>query len=600
MQPAFELLVASRYLRADRPPGSLNRLRWATFGLILVTAAIYGGDRLVEYYMRDHLSELLWDLRSVLRVAKYVVVALTVLVGFFLELIRRLTIFTSISTFGLFLGTAALVTALSVMSGFEQDLKGKILGTHAHMVVTTPDRQFTDYREVLAKVEKVPGVTAATPYLTSEVMIASSSNLSGVIIKGIDPTTIGRVTELAKNTQQGSLDNLLHPELLRLLGSGSATVPAGPSGGSGALAAIADGTDGGATPDGGAGGASDTSGASDAGGAGLAAPELAVPVKAGAAAEATAKPSAAEAGKGTAESAERSDEPTDEQLAEKFDEQFAEKKRLERQKPRSERKILPGVVVGRELAKNLRVFVGDDVNVISPMGDIGPTGPIPKAKPFRTAAIFFSGMYEYDSKYVYMALPAAQKFLGLGDEVTGLELKLDNPEDSGAVMERVRAALGPGGFETADWKELNRSLFSALKLEKIAMFIALCFIIVVAAFSIVSNGIMLVLEKGREVAILKSMGASDGAVQRIFVLLGLYMGVLGTTFGVLTGCGVCWALDHFGLPLDTDVYYITKLPVNVNPGELLAVLFASLMLSLLATLYPARLAAQLRPVDGLR
>ena len=584
MQPEFELLIASRYLRADRPPASIHRLRWATFGLILVTAAIYGGDRLVEYYMRDHLSELLWDLRSGLRVAKYVIVAVTVLVAFFLELIRRLTIFTSISTFGLFLGTAALVTALSVMSGFEQDLKGKILGTHAHMVVTTPDRQFTDYREVLAKVEKVPGVMAATPYLTSEVMIASSSNLSGVVIKGIDPTTVGNVTELVKNTQQGSLDNLLHPELLRLLGSGSATVPAGPPpGGTGALAALPDGLGG---RDG---------GAADAG---AGAPDLAASRKAAPAAKAAAKKPAPE---GAAdEGADPAEDPSDEQLAEKFDEQFAEKKRLEQQKPRSERKVLPGVVVGRELAKNLRVFVGDDVNVISPMGDIGPTGPIPKAKPFRTAAIFFSGMYEYDSKYVYMALPAAQKFLGLADEVTGLELKLQNPEDSGAVMERVKAALGPGGFETADWKELNRSLFSALKLEKIAMFIALCFIIVVAAFSIVSNGIMLVLEKGREVAILKSMGASDGSVQRIFVLLGLYMGVLGTTFGVLTGCGVCWALDHFGLPLDTDVYYITKLPVNVNPGELLAVLFASLLLSLLATLYPARLAAQLRPVDGLR
>jgi len=582
VQPEFELLVASRYLRADRPPGSINRLRWATFGLILVTAAIYGGDRLVEYYMRDHLSELLWDLRSVLRVAKYVIVAVTVLVGFFLELIRRLTIFTSISTFGLFLGTAALVTALSVMSGFEQDLKGKILGTHAHMVVTTPDRQFTDYREALAKVEKVPGVLAATPYLTSEVMIASSSNLSGVVIKGIDPTTVGRVTELVKNTQQGSLDNLLHPELLRLLGSGSATVPAG---GTGALAALPE------APGPKDGGAAD---------AGAGAPDLAAAVRAAPAAHAAPAPKPARAPADAAdEAADSAEDPSDEQLAEKFDE-FAEKKRLEQQKPRSERKVLPGVVVGRELAKNLRVFVGDDVNVISPTGDIGPTGPIPKAKPFRTAAIFFSGMYEYDSKYVYMALPAAQKFLGLPDEVTGLELKLQNPEDSGAVMERVKAALGPGGFETADWKELNRSLFSALKLEKIAMFIALCFIIVVAAFSIVSNGIMLVLEKGREVAILKSMGASDGSVQRIFVLLGLYMGVLGTTFGVLTGCGVCWALDHFGLPLDTDVYYITKLPVNVNPGELLAVLFASLMLSLLATLYPARLAAQLRPVDGLR
>ena len=450
---------------------------------------------------------------------------------------------------------------------------------------------FVDHH-LLAKVEKVPGVMAATPYLTSEVMIASSSNLSGVIIKGIDPTTVGNVTELVKNTQQGSLDNLLHPELLRLLGSGSAMVPAGPPpGGTGALAALPDGADGGAADAG--------PGAPDLAAAARAAPAKTDLAKAAPAAKAATKPAAAPADSAD-DAADSAEDPSEEELAEKFEEQFAEKKRLERERPRSERKVLPGVVVGRELAKNLRVFVGDDVNVISPMGDIGPTGPIPKAKPFRTAAIFFSGMYEYDSKYVYMALPAAQKFLGLADEVTGLELKLQNPEDSGAVMERVKAALGPGGFETADWKELNRSLFSALKLEKIAMFIALCFIIVVAAFSIVSNGIMLVLEKGREVAILKSMGASNGSVQRIFVLLGLYMGVLGTTFGVLTGCAVCWALDHFGLPLDTDVYYITKLPVNVNPGELLAVLFASLLLSLLATLYPARLAAQLRPVDGLR
>jgi len=208
-------------------------------------------------------------------------------------------------------------------------------------------------------------------------------------------------------------------------------------------------------------------------------------------------------------------------------------------------------------------------------------------------------MYEYDSKYVYMDLPAAQKFLGLPDEVTGLELKLATPEETEGVMAQVQATLG-SDFEVVDWKQTNRSLFSALKLEKVAMFIALCFIILVAAFSIVSNGIMLVLKKGRDVAILKSMGASDGAVLRVFVLLGLYMGMLGTTAGVLVGCAVCAAFDRFGLPLDTDVYYITKLPVKVNPTELAVVLVASLMLSLLATLYPAWLAARLRPVEGLR
>ena len=560
MSFGFELLLARRYLRADRPPGALTGLRWATFGLLLTTICIYIGDELLNRYLASHLSQFLWDLRPILRTLKYASVLVTVLVGFFVELIRQLTIFTTISTFGLFLGTGALVTVLSVMSGFEQDLKGKILGTHAHMVVTCRDRSFTDYREALAKVEKLPGVVAATPYLTSEVMIASQANLSGVIIKGIDPQTIGRVTELVKNTEQGSLENLLHPE--RMLTLGEQPPPRS------ALQQLATPLDAGGVAD-----AADKSAElRDAGevapdaGTGAAVGDRSVTLKADA--------EGVVATEGQPRKSGSSGSP----------------------KPR---KILPGVAIGRELAKNLRVFLGDDVNVVSPLGGIGPTGPIPKTKRFRVGASFFSGMYEYDSKYVYMDLPAAQKFLGLPDEVTGLELKLATPEETEGVMAQVQATLG-SDFEVVDWKQTNRSLFSALKLEKIAMFIALCFIILVAAFSIVSNGIMLVLKKGRDVAILKSMGASDGAVLRVFVLLGLYMGMLGTTAGVLVGCAVCAAFDRFGLPLDTDVYYITKLPVKVNPTELAVVLVASLMLSLLATLYPAWLAARLRPVEGLR
>ncbi|MBL9041605.1 MAG: ABC transporter permease [Myxococcales bacterium] len=545
MKLSFELLVAARYLRADRPPGALDHLRWATLGLIVLTASVFAGSELVEHLLKDHLSETLWNLRSPLRGAKYLTVLVTVLVGFFIELIRRLTIFTTISTFGLFLGTGALVTVLSVMSGFEQDLKTKILGTHAHMVVTTPDRSFTDYRESLAKVEKIPGVQAASPYLSSEVMIASQSNLAGVIIKGIDPQTVGKVTELVKNTEAGSLDHLLHPDQMVRPASTRTLSPA---------SAVPDG--GAASPDGGA--ASPDGGAASPDGG-------------------TASPDGGAAGSGS---------PTFDPVAQK-------------PKIQAPRKVLPGLAIGRELARNLRVFVGEDVSLVSPMGDVGPTGPIPKSKPHRIAAVFFSGMYEYDSKYAYMNLPAAQKFLGLDDEVTGLELKLANPEATEVVSAQLRAALGPG-FLVQDWKELNRSLFAALKLEKIAMFIALCFIILVAAFSIVSNGIMLVMEKGKEVAILKSMGASDRAVLRVFVLLGAYMGLVGTTAGVLTGVATCWVFDRFGLPLDTDVYYITKLPVKVSPGELSSVLLASLVLTLLATLYPAWQAARLRPVDALR
>lgn len=544
----FELLIASRYLRANRKPDALNHLRWATLGLVVLTAAIFVGDQLIELYLREHLSQFLWDLRGVFRTLKYVSVLLTVLVGFFIELIRRLTIFSTISTFGLFLGTGALVTVLSVMSGFEMDLKNKILGTHAHMIVTAPDRSFGDYREALAAIERDPGVVAATPYLSGEVMMTSQNNVSGVILKGIDPVSIGRVTDLVKNTDQGSLDNLLHPEkvpvpaeLPRALVRAPQLAP--PDGGA---------IDGGSKVDGG-----------------------------------KARP-----GEGTAGAALEHELVAEEEEA-----------KVMAPPPRPKR-TLPGLVIGRELAKNLRVYVGDEVSVVSPLGDVGPTGPIPKSRPFRVVGIFFSGMYEYDSKYVYMLLDVAQRFLGVEDEVTGIELKLKFPEETEPVMERIKGTLGQvsrlGGFEVEDWKQLNQSLFSALKLEKIAMFIALCFIILVAASSIVSNGIMLVLEKGREIAILKSMGAANRTVLRVFVWLGLYMGVLGTTLGVLVGCATCWAFDRFGLPLDTEVYYITKLPVKVSPGELFAVLGAALALSLGATLYPAWLASRLRPVEGLR
>ena len=558
----FELLIASRYLRANRHPDALNHLRWATFGLLLLTAAIFAGDQLVEYYLREHLSQLLWDLRGVFRTLKYVSVLLTVLVGFFIELIRRLTIFSTISTFGLFLGTGALVTVLSVMSGFEQDLKGKILGTHAHMIVTAPDRVFGDYREALGAIERDPEVVAATPYLSGEVMMTSQSNVAGVILKGIDPQTIGTVTDLVKNTDQGSLDNLLHPERLRLPAEAPRPIIRAPQ----VL---------GSNADGGIEAGTEPPSARDAGSADAA----------------DERPAKTLAGQGTAGA-----------TLEK--ELVAEEEEAKVVAPPRPKRVLPGLVIGRELAKNLRIYVGDEVSVVSPLGDVGPTGPIPKSRPFRVVGIFFSGMYEYDSKYVYMLLDVAQKFLGVEDEITGIELKLKYPEETEPVMARIRTTLGKasrlGGFEVDDWKQLNASLFSALKLEKIAMFIALCFIILVAASSIVSNGIMLVLEKGQEIAILKSMGAANSTVLRVFVWLGLYMGVLGTTLGVLVGCATCWAFDRFGLPLDTDVYYITKLPVKVSPGELFAVLGAALALSLGATLYPAWMASRLRPVEGLR
>jgi lipoprotein-releasing system permease protein len=263
-------------------------------------------------------------------------------------------------------------------------------------------------------------------------------------------------------------------------------------------------------------------------------------------------------------------------------------------------RTLPGLVVGRELARSLRVFVGDQVNVVSPFGDLGPAGPQPKSRPFRIAAIFYSGMYEYDSKFAYLDLGAAQRFFGTGDTITGLELRVDDVDAARAVMGRVVFALGGWPYRAKDWGELNRSLFSALQMEKVVMAVILGFIVLVASFIIVATLIMLVLEKTREIAVLKSMGAGVPSVMKIFVAEGVIIGAVGTAFGLLLGYGSCLLIDRVGIPLDPEVYYISNLPVLIEPAQFGLAALGALLLSYLATIYPATKAARLRPVDGLR
>ena len=193
--------------------------------------------------------------------------------------------------------------------------------------------------------------------------------------------------------------------------------------------------------------------------------------------------------------------------------------------------MLPGILLGEELYQHiLRVFVGSEVDVACPMCGVGPVGPMPKLKPFRVAGHFYTGMYEFDSKLAYVSLRDAQKFLGMEGEVTGIEIRTTTPEAAIAVASEITRRLGPT-YEVRSWEELNRGLYAALKLEKLAMFIALSFIALVASFSIIANLIMMVTEKAREVAILKSMGARDGAILRIFFAEGLYIGILGLLLG---------------------------------------------------------------------
>jgi len=260
----------------------------------------------------------------------------------------------------------------------------------------------------------------------------------------------------------------------------------------------------------------------------------------------------------------------------------------------------PGIVIGRELAKSLHVYVGDELTLISPLGDLGPMGVLPRSRKFRVAAIFYSGMYEYDASHAYVKIEAAQDFFDLKQNVTGIEIKVDDAERVSEIRPAIEAKISRDDLRIRDWKELNKNLFSALKLEKIATFIILSLAILVASFCIICTLLLMVTEKSKEIAILKSLGASDNAILKIFMAEGVMIGGIGTIFGVTTGLAATLGLQWFGVRLDPDVYYVDKLPINVDGVEFLLVALSALLITTIATIYPAVAASRLRPVDGIR
>ncbi|MBX3210516.1 MAG: ABC transporter permease [Labilithrix sp.] len=431
-----------------------------------------------------------------------------------------LTVISVLSICGVAISSCALSSVVSVMGGFSQDLKRKILGNNAHIVIdTTAATPWGDYEQTLDAVRKVPGVVGATPVVHGEVMASSASNLAGVVVKGIDPKSIDDVIDLRHNIEVGKMDYLVHPEKLIKLPANE-VIGIGPGGeqyykGS-ELPALDDDLD----------------------------PEVRAVI--------VTKPDR------------------------------------------------PGIILGRELAKTLHVYVGDEVMLVSPLGDLGPMGIMPRTKRFRVAAIFYSGMYEYDAMSVYTMLDQAQEYFATGDAISSIDIKVDDAEGADLVAPAVVAAVDRPELRIRDWREINKNLFSALKLERFATFIILSVAILVASFCIVCTLLLMVTEKGKEIAILKAIGASDGSILRTFMIEGMIIGGIGTVFGVVTGLAMCTGLKWFGLRLDPEVYYIDRLPISVNGWDFLTVAAAALTICTLSTVYPAYAASRLRPVDGLR
>lgn len=391
---------------------------------------------------------------------------------------KRKQIFISVisilSMAGVGLGVMALIVVLSVMSGFEEDLKSKILGTNAHLVVLEHGSGMRNYTEIQQKVQQAKGVVASTPFIFSQAMLSSENNVHGILLRGIDPKSAGQVINIEKTLKKGSLQA------------------------------------------------------------------------------------------------------------------------LDREGDR------PGILIGKELAQNLGVTLGDTVVIVSPLGVLSPMGGGPPMRKFQVVGIFDSGMYEYDTSLAYISLKNAQKFLSMDGLVSGVEVKVKDIYAVKKVAAEIQRSLG-FPFFTKDWMQMNKSLFAALKLERTVMFIILVLIVLVAAFGIVSTLIMVVMEKNKDIAILKSMGATAQSIMRIFILEGLIIGVVGTALGLIGGYVICLLLGKYRfISLPSDIYYISSLPVKMNGADFFLVALAAMAISFVATLYPSWQASRLDPAEALR
>jgi lipoprotein-releasing system permease protein len=503
----FELFVARRHVGVFRPSLLLGTLAVLLFGIV-PPLIVYGIIRAVEAAVERTRIRALG--------MKDPLAAASALNDLKLREQSPTMMMTALSVGGVGVGVMALIIVLSVMSGFEVDLQQKILGAHSHVVVSKYAGNLSEYKRLMEQISKVPGVVGQTPSIDNPVMVLGEGDeVQGIVLKGIDPDTVGSVLDLRKNMLPGGeLDYLKTP------------------------------------------------------------------------AQITTRRSL-ELGLGDKPSQQEEEEESEDPIIGKSTKSAQEK-------------VLPGIVLGRELATILRVVVGDRVNVISPQGaELGPAGLIPKSRAFRVAGIFYSGMYEYDAKFAYILLGEAQKLFGT-DGPSGIELKVLDVDDARRIASSVSRELGGYPYRARDWGEIHRNIFSALRLEKLVMGIILSIIIVVAAGLIVATVIMLVLEKRKEIAVLKALGVSDGGIVKIFLAEGLQIGVAGGLLGLFSGLAWCLFIEKVGIKLDPSVYYIPALPVKIEPLQTALSVVIAVLVTYLASIYPALKASSVEPVEGLK
>jgi len=397
-----------------------------------------------------------------------------------------LSIITLISTVGVAVGVATLIVVISVITGFQDFLQEKTMEAYSHIIILSFTSQIDKYEELVEKIESYEGVKAAAPFLYTEVMVTFGKDVGGVVLRGVEPGSFGRVSTLDDNMVEGSLDSLgqMHKTTI-------------------------DETD------------------------------------------------------------------------------------LEEQ--------LPGIILGSELAfEILHVYIGDVVNVVTPFGEVTPMGYAPKMRRFFVSGIFKMNLTEFDAKFAFIPKKEAQSFLGVGDSVTGIEVTMHDLMTAPEASAQMSLDLG-WPYKVSDWTKMHGPLFAAIKLEKLVMFLILCIIIFVASLNIFSTLYLMVMDKKKSIAILRSMGASGQAIRRIFMVEGIFIGCVGSTIGLVLGSGLCLAQIHLKLvSIDPSVYLIDTLPMKLEWQNFALITGAALGMALLATYIPAVIASKIDPVKVLR